>query len=230
MNYIWEVLLEADREGISRESIRFLMSANPSPYLEAAFEDINTAEIEDSYIEVNPLYRFSEVFSRLCDVNLSAMPEIREIFLDVSLHYIAQLDLRSGMDRQDFYLRFIEKDMEQGAYGGKACNAVKLFSAEEQRIWQRGLLHLYRARNYREIFRKVIRGIYKNALMYENNDRNNELLLYLGIEESEKEEQRIGFLIDMFLPLQDNVFLYYMNHFGIIGIEETMRIDEVIIF
>ena len=34
----------------------------------------------------------------------------------------------------------------------------------------------------------------------------------------------------MFLPVQETVHFFYENHFGIIGVDETMVVDEMVIF
>ena len=42
-------------------------------------------------------------------------------------------------------------------------------------------------------------------------------------------ERRILFLVDTFLDVRYRVEIFYEYHFGIIGIEETMKIDEIAI-
>lgn len=230
MNYIWEVLAEADRQGRDRDKIRFIPAVNPSPYLETSFENLNEKMLDESTIEVNPLYRFADIFNELFDADVQGMETLRVLFLDICMHYLAQLDCRSGMDRQDYYMRFVERDMAAGIYGRNASAASELFSDAESALWQYHLVHLYRTGEYREEFRRVVRAMYPNAFLYENNDKNNEILLYLGIKRTEAEEKKIHFLIDLFLPMQDKVFLFYEHHFGITGVEETMIIDEVMLF
>lgn len=41
---------------------------------------------------------------------------------------------------------------------------------------------------------------------------------------------RLQFLQDMFLPIDHQVYLFWEHHFGIIGVEETMVVDEVVLF
>ena len=36
--------------------------------------------------------------------------------------------------------------------------------------------------------------------------------------------------IQMFLPMQATVHWFYGHHFGIIGVDETMVVDEVVVF
>ncbi len=55
-------------------------------------------------------------------------------------------------------------------------------------------------------------------------------MVYLGEGETEKERARAQFLKEMFLPIQEIVYFFYENHFGIIGVEETMVVGEMVVF
>jgi len=72
--------------------------------------------------------------------------------------------------------------------------------------------------------------LYPRVFIYENNEKQYELLVYLGKEETEKERERAEFLKEMFLPVQEKVYFFYENHFGIIGVDETMVIGEMVVF
>ena len=81
-----------------------------------------------------------------------------------------------------------------------------------------------------EEFRRALLGVYPGAFLYENNETAHELLVYLGVAESERERERTSFLRDMFLPVQATVHWFYGHHFGIIGVDETMVVDDVVVF
>lgn len=55
------------------------------------------------------------------------------------------------------------------------------------------------------------------------------MLVYTGLRKERNLEQRIRFLIDTFLDIRYHVEIFYEYHFGIIGVEETMQIDEIAI-
>ena len=48
--------------------------------------------------------------------------------------------------------------------------------------------------------------------------------------DTDAQRERAAFLRDMFLPVQATVHFFYENHFGIIGVDETMGVDEMVIF
>lgn len=66
-------------------------------------------------------------------------------------------------------------------------------------------------------------------IVYHNNAYPDEILIYTGWKRERNLEQRIRFLIDTFLDIRYRVEIFYEYHFGIIGVEETMRIGEIAI-
>lgn len=229
MNYVWEALLEAEKEKIGKGELRFVPAKEPSPYVEVSFAELNITELEDKRIEVNPLYRFSAVFEELFAPDNREYEKLREVFLDVFLHYVAETDLLSGMHKQEYYFWFLMKDLQQGAFGRNAAEAMGLFSQRERRLIVTSLLGLYRSGHYSEIFRHLIRELYENAIIYAGRDRADDIYLYVGRQETEEERKRICFLIDTFLPINEDVRVFYDRHFGILDIEETMQMDKILL-
>ena len=230
MNYAWEVVLQAEQNHRSRDELRFVEAQTPSPYVEVSLVDLNLKAPEENRIEINPLYRFEDVFGRLFDRNVEGLEEIREIFFDVCMHYLVQLDLRQGLSKEDYYCSLLARDLNQGNYGSKAKERFAFFCKSEQREVLRSLLQLFRTGSYLEEFRKVITRLYPHAILYENNETAQELLVYLGVKETTEEREKAAFLIEAFLTLQETVYVFYENHFGIIDVDETMGLDEMVIF
>lgn len=81
MNYAWEAALAADRTGIPREEIRYVPVRDGSPYTEVVLEDINSRELGQKNVEINPLYHFAREFSGILDINMSDCENLRLIFL-----------------------------------------------------------------------------------------------------------------------------------------------------
>ena len=61
MNYAWEAVLQAERNGRRRDSLRFTEASVPSPYIEVSVMDLNQEGPEEDSVEINPLYRLGEV-------------------------------------------------------------------------------------------------------------------------------------------------------------------------
>lgn len=230
MNLAWEVVLQAEKDGRSRDELCYVEAKSPSPYMEVSLIDLNLEAPEENRIEINPLYRFEDVFGRLFDRNVEDMEQTREIFFDVCLHYMTQLDLREGLSKEDYYCSLLAADFNRGNYGIRAKERLELFDRMQQKELLRSLLQLFRTGNYLEEFRKVVTRLYPRAIIYENNETVQELLVYLGVKETDAERGKAAFLIDAFLPLKETVYVYYEHHFGIIDVDETMKMDEMMMF
>lgn len=230
MNHAWEAVLLAEHNNRDRDSLRFVEADGPSPYIEVSVTDLNAGEPEGDRVEINPLYRLGDVFGRLFDRNTDQMAQTRALFFDVCMHYIVQLDLREGLSREDYHCSLLSDDIRSGRYGRSAGERFALFGRQEQKQIVREYLHLLRTGNYQEAFRKAVTGLYTGALVYENNETAHELLVYLGTADTDTQRERAVFLRDMFLPVQETVHFFYENHFGIIGVDETMVVDEMVIF
>ena len=230
MNYAWEVVLQAEKDHRWRDDLRFVEAKDPSPYIEVSLIDLNQETPEDNRIEINPLYRFEDIFGRIFDRNVEDMTRSREIFFDICLPYIVQLDLREGLSREDYYCSLLAGDIDKGIYGNQAKKRFRLFNRAEQKEVLRSYLQLLRTGNHLEEYRKVVTRIYPNSIIYENNEVMHELLVYLGVRETGEEREKAAFLVEVFLPIQETVYIFYENHFGIIGVDETMAVDEMVVF
>ena len=45
MNYAWEAVLQAERNGRERDGLRFMEASTPSPYIEVSVTDLNIMEL-----------------------------------------------------------------------------------------------------------------------------------------------------------------------------------------
>lgn len=230
MNYLWEAVLLAEENEGDRDRLTFIPASNPSPYIEVSMIDLNKRYPEEDRLEINLLYRFSDIFENIFTEHTDNMAQIREIFFDICMHYIVQLDLREGLSCEDYYCRTIASDFVTKKYGKKCGERFQLFRNAEKKIIVRSCLHLLRSRNYVEEFRGVITKLYPQLIMYENDETACEFLVYLGTAETEAERERVQFLRDLFLPIQGKVHCFYEHHFGIIDVEATMLLDEMVLF
>lgn len=229
MNYIWDVSLKAREQGIALEALRFVPAKSASPYIEASFENLNEDSVEKT-VEINPLYRFCGVFSQLMDINVEEYPQLREALLDVYLHYIVRMDLRQGLCKDEYYMRFLLRDILSGLYGAEHQNAAEQFTTPELKKVLMCLLCLLRIGPSVNLFRKAMRSVYPDSLVYLNNDHYRELLIYIGCNETAREREKLDFLLSVFLSVNYTTHLFWEHHFGIIDVEATMQFDEMVIF
>lgn len=229
MNYVWEVLLAARETGIGEAGLRFFPEQAPSPYVEASFAEMNMTALEDAEVGVNPLYRFNDIFSEMFAPDIHAYEKARSLFLDVFMHCMARSDLLSGMHRQEYYLRFLREELLGKVYGRRAAEAFSLFGGKEQRKIAAALLSLYRSGHGKALFRNLVTALYENAVVYEGRDRAEAIYLYVGRRGTGEERKKVGFLTDTFLPVNEEVEVFYDSHFGIVDLDETMVMDRVML-
>ena len=77
MNYMWQILLEGEEQGLDKDDIRFQPSRIANPYREVFFKDFNKPVITEEPIDVNAYYRYGTVFGPLLkSIFLSAETEV----------------------------------------------------------------------------------------------------------------------------------------------------------
>lgn len=68
------------------------------------------------------------------------------------------------------------------------------------------------------------------ALVYAINEDKRQMLVYVGQKETREERERLEFLEGMFLSVDYEVYLFWEYHFGILDVEETMVMGEMVLF
>ncbi len=229
MQYIWEVVLAAEKNGIKEADLQYKVAEIRSPYIEVSFCDLNTENLVQTVVEVNPFYRFYDIFSGILDINQKMYGKTKEIFADAVFHYLALTDLRMGMSKKDYYLKFLTEELESGQFGSRAKSAMQLFLGYEKRYIVLALMDTVSSGNGTEIFKRLFREIYKNSVIYVSMDCASELYIYVGKAETTEERERVRFLTDTFLPVGTRTEVFYLEHFGIVDIEETMVLDQILL-
>lgn len=230
MNYLWEVLLQAKEQAIPEENIRFSQARSYSPYIELAEEYLNITRLEEPCtVEVNSNYRFQKIFQALFHPDVTDYPALRKSLFQLVFHQLGDNDIRSGMTREAYYKKLLGSAFAGGDYGADYAEAYALFPGWEREILLDGLLTLYREGDSIELFRHVMTALISSCIVYGSNDNPYELLIYIGRKKSETLERKVQFVLRQFLNIRYCAQLYYEYHFGIIGMEETMRVDEIAI-
>ena len=230
MNYAWEAALAADHDSVAREQLRFVAASTGSPYTEIVQETLNREHVDDPVVELNPLYRFAEEFSCIFDINLKEYKQTRELLFDSVMHYMVQLDLRQGLSKQEYDLRFLLRDILDEVCGAEAARVIRCFEDGQLRKILRLILKLYQCGSSIYLFREVMRCLYPDSLVYASNEAIRQVLIYVGVKKNTEEQEKLDFLTDMFLPVNYDIYLFWENHFGIVDVEETMVLDEMVLF
>lgn len=229
MNYIWEVLLKADKQKIHRKNIKFIKSEICSPYMEIALEDLNATLLpENNMVEINECYRFYEIFKDLFNINIEESMELRNVLLDILLHYLGELDLRKGMCKTEFYKKFLMKDIMNKVFGEEVAESICCFEKDELDALLSGFITLYNTGVSFQLFIKILRKVFKNSIVYESKETSKNMYIYLGEIKTKELENKINIIVDTFLSIDMKPLIFWNQHFGILGLDHTMKNDEIV--
>lgn len=229
MNYIWDLVIRAERSGLAKRDINFSAAKVFSPCLELSFKYINTSEVTPK-VEINPYYSYYEIFKDLFNINNNEEVELRNTLFDILIHFLADIDLRQGLNKKDFYLKFVLEDIESGLFGTENSKRIKLFDREEKEIIAGNILRLYEMGEAIYLLKDTLRKLFKKSIIYANPEERDELVIYIDQQESLTAQAKMELIKEFFVPVSFHTEIYWKNHFGLIGYEETMQIDGIALY
>ncbi|NEW09799.1 iron-dependent peroxidase [Paenibacillus sp. SYP-B3998] len=226
VNYIWDLVIKARNSKMAKRDLYFSPAKVYSPYMELSHETLNATTVEPS-VEINPYYRFYDIFRDLFDINNTEEDELRHTLFDILIHFLADMDLQQGMNKREFYIKFVLRDLEAGIFGSHIWEKMKLLNKEEQEVVAGNILSLYETGEAVYLLKDTMRKLFKNSTIYANCEEKDELLFYVGQEETVTARAKLELVKAIFLPVRFHTQTYWEHHFGIIDVEETMRIDRM---
>ena len=231
MMYLWEAVLGAAEEGISPKDLRFIHSERGSAYMEMALPYLNQeGPLGKRVLEINTYCRFYDSFKDLFRPDLTEVTALRESLTNLTLHMLAENDLRRGMCREEYYKKLLKREILEGVYGRTAKSVWKSMKREEQEILLGGLLRNFRTGRSLLLFMDMVRGLVADSIIYRSRECPDDVIIYTGLKKSRMLEQKFRLLQDLFLDIRYHTEIFYEAHFGIIGIDCTMRTDETAIY
>ncbi len=229
MNYIWDIIVNFRQNGRQEKKVKFLVAKSYSPYMELSDPSINFDKVEEE-LEVNPYYRFYEIFKDLFNINYEEEMELRETFFDIIIHFLADVDTLQGMTKREFYIRFVLEDIEKGILGTRIKESFALFDLREKTIIVENLIKLYKTGQALYLLMNTVRSIFRNSTIYVNYEVKDQLLYYVPYKRSKNNEAKMAFIEEFFLPINFRTEVFWEEHFGVIEIYETMKIDSIALY
>jgi len=236
VNFIWDIVLQAEAQGMDKAELLFQQAKEYSPYCEQAFPCINQGRLESTVVEINALYRFSHIFQELLHPELLVRPENRDLtecvafLFDAVVHLLSEVDLKHGLTKREYFVRQLRAELLDGVYGPEAAAAVAVIDRQLQFSLANELLTQLQTGTNLRIFRRAVRTAFTGSLIYQSNYNGKELLLYLGEKETKEKAQMARLLLDLFLPFGFSARLFWDYHFGIIGVDAAMPADAIALF
>lgn len=235
MNYIWDTIIKARKLGIGKNRLRFLLAKEYSPYMEMSFFDLNEIlanEVEDGeiFIEVNPYYRYHEIFKNMFTLDYDKERRVKEEMFDWCIHLLAKVDVNHGLNLREFLRIFIQREIMQGSFGEEMAEYWEAFNVEQKEYVAHKIIEEYHLGHQITTLKEAITYIFPDSYIYTNHIDKSELLVYAGKKKKIRYEQQMKFLEKMFLPLEYGFRVFWSNHFGILGMDETMSVGKIALY
>ena len=212
MSYIWQ------NYGTDKD---FYIEENPlSPYLEVG----NATE---NKIGVNPVPRFYKIFAPFFKTNLSE--KNFDAVKNILFHYLAQLDLKSGKHLTSFLESELDKEIRENIFGAWAKEIYLSLAENERRIF---LIYFQRhesAQGLKNFFFQAVEQFFPKSKFYFHKPEKK-FLICLPYSETEHRKNLLDLLIFFLFDIGVEYEFFWNCHFGIIGENETMHLDEVVIY
>lgn len=217
MKRLWQAVLETMKNGIRENDIFLDVADTSSPYGEAtvknAYSPYGSSEVR---IAVNPYYSYEAVFSGL--LSPGCIPELERFLCDLLLHHLWEMDSYSGMDRAAFYVRFLEEDIANGAFG--TAVSIDVFSAKELRSIAFYYFRLCRTGCYEKCFCGILSLLHRNAWV--NAREDGSLIIIMNCPFTFLNEKRLETLQNIFLQAGRERRVYWEIPPAIIECEDTV--------
>lgn len=156
--------------------------------------------------------------------------ELREALFDLVIHFLADMDLMQGMNKREYYIRFILKDMHSGVYGDRVRRRLELFGQEKQEVIACNMLRLYDTGEAVHLLRDTLVRMFPRSTLYANCEEKDELLLYIGQVERTEAKEKLELILELFLPVRFDTEIYWGHHFGILDVDYTMIQDGIALY
>ena len=209
MAYIWE--------NYSADKI-FVSGKNICPYIEVFCNS-------EKRTEVNPLIRFSELFELLHADELKEIITDMEPCENILYHFLAQLDMCKGLSYKQRIIESTKKEIIAGYYGNKVKSLWMNLNEDDKET----VLYVLTERllddksNY---FMSAINKLFiLSSLCYE--EKTDTYYLYIGESKTEYNVAKYELLLVLFWTIKKKIVPIWQNHYGIVGINDSMKIELI---
>lgn len=222
-----EYIAYAEKNKIPKDRVYFNPVSTFSPYMECLPDAINAIDVyEDCTIDVNPLYRYSDIFGEMMNPdNRLISDEMKKFIFDFWVHEISKLETLEGLNGFYFFASEIIKLLRTGFLQQYWQEGLNLFSEDEIDLLGSSLTKYLNGSDGYRMYRFLVSKLFTNSFIYSYNDEG--ILVYLGVEEHYAMAAKMKYLADLFLPVNAVVRIFWSNHFGVFDIDETMTLNEV---
>ena len=230
VNFLWDIALTAIGQGMKEEDLFFCQAEDYSPFYEQAFSCINEREVPGKEIELNLLFRLAPIFQELLAEEAPVNPQFNRYLVDAVLHMILYTDLRHGLSKRDICIRKVREELENGVFWKGGAETFRRIPLEQRNGLAALVMTQMQTGSSLMIFRRGIRLLFPDAIIYQLREERREIPLYLKENRTEERERILHLVQDMFLPVSFHLRVFWQYHFGVIGLDDAMKIDEIALY
>ena len=222
MQYIWELFY---REKYPQ--VRLVQAECYSPYYELN-PLVNPDNLRDK-VEYNAFYRFDKIFRNMY-LEMQDDKELFDILFDVFSRFLIECDLKKGITITDIKRKKIMYGILRGDYGETVSKVYGTLDEDKQYL----LAHyVYLAQEAGGttvyLFAKAIIALLGRGDIYFDKEDLQGIISYIGSKKNMNDEKIIRLVEALLLPMNMKNTVLWEEHFGIIGEDLTMNMDEVLI-
>ena len=226
MNYIWELAIRAVERGIDPDTIRYKYGRPFSGYMELSFFEMNETNVLPE-VEINPFYRYYSIFKELFEPNVNENEEVIDAIHDLTIHHLKNIDVFMGMNKREYYINFVIRDMRDGFFGDYIKETINIFTNYEQKVIGNNILTLHTTSECIHLLKDSVSRIFTKSYIFSNAAEKDEIVFYLRTKETPLKAKKIQVLKHLFLPFKCEVEIYWQSIFGMFGVDELMEIDTI---
>lgn len=229
MNTIWEVFLEAEKKAGTAEGVFVRPAKVSSPYYELSLDFLNEEVLASGMeVEMNPLYRYPEVFQKYLTMDevSEEEQEERNVVFNQVIHYFYEIERYRHFTREDYYIWLCMEELKEGTLGKQVAQEFCLLTNREQQMVGTMVLKSYQLGLSAELLREAARCLFSFCYVYQDDGRRR-VLLYPGVKKDSKSQGKVALLRELFVPMGMELEIFWQHHFGIVGEEKTMVLDEI---
>ena len=147
------------------------------------------------------------------------------------ISYLRELDFASGTTVIDIVCEKISEDIRKGILGKNLKKYFLLLNREEQEyvallIYNEKINNVNSMKN----FKFGIKYFFLDSLIYREKHQKNKIIIYINKEKNKENIAKIKTLELLFLEFGLELKVFWKNHFGVVSVGETVKIDEIAVF
>lgn len=163
--------------------------------------------------------------------NISVLRNFKKNIENNVINYLRELDFVSGTTVIDVICEKISEDIKNGVLGIDLKKYFLFLSREEQEYVA---LLIYNEKinnvNCMKNFKLGIKYFFIDSLIYRQKSEKNKIIVYINNPKNKVNVAKIKTLELLFLEFEMKLKVFWENHFGVVNVGETVKIDEIAVF